>query len=163
MYFPNKNDEWYTLSYAVEPILEFLKPNSTILCPFDTKDSEYVKVLMNAEHEVTYRHIKDGFDFFDLESKDVLKFDYIISNPPYSIRKQVFNKLEELNKPFAMLVPLVSIALKPIREKLQDKQYYYLIKESNLNQKKEWFVRILQVKPHIFVKTFYPDKLCLKS
>ncbi|ATZ17823.1 hypothetical protein [Mesoplasma melaleucae] len=122
IYFPNKNDEWYTLPYAVEPILEFLKPNSNILCPFDTKDSEYVNVLMNAGHNVTYRHIKEGSDFFDLEDKDVLLFDYIISNPPYSLRKQVFNKLEELNKPFAMLVPLVSIALKPIREKLQDKQ-----------------------------------------
>lgn len=51
-----------------------------------------------------------------------LKVDYIISNPPFSIRKQIFEKLEELDVPFAMLVPLVSIALKPIREKLQDKQ-----------------------------------------
>jgi len=63
MYFPNKNDEWYTLPYAVEPILEFLKPNSNILCPFDTKDNEYENVLMNAGHNVTYRHIKEGFDF----------------------------------------------------------------------------------------------------
>ncbi|PPE04345.1 sugar-phospahte nucleotidyltransferase [Entomoplasma ellychniae] len=122
MYFPNKNDEWYTLPYAIEPILEFLKPNSKILCPFDTIDCEYVNVLKKAGHKVSYRHIKDGFDFFDLESGDVLSFDYIISNPPYSLRKQVFIKLEELNKPFAMLVPLVSIALKPIREKIQDKQ-----------------------------------------
>ncbi|WP_051350824.1 hypothetical protein [[Acholeplasma] multilocale] len=92
------NDEWYTLPYAVEPILEFLNQNSNILCPFDTKDSEYVNVLTNAGHKVFYRHIKDGFDFFDLKNDDVLLFDYIISNPPYSLRKQVFNKLEELKK-----------------------------------------------------------------
>jgi hypothetical protein len=81
-----------------------------------------VKALMQAGHRVIYRHIKDGFDFFDLKKEDILLFDYIISNSPYSLRKQIFNKLEELNKPFAMLVPLVSIALKPIREKIQDKQ-----------------------------------------
>ena len=42
-----KNDECYTYRYAVEPLLEFLEPyrNKTIWCPFDTEESEFVKVL----------------------------------------------------------------------------------------------------------------------
>ncbi|MCD1025732.1 hypothetical protein [Enterococcus sp. SMC-9] len=40
-----KSDEWYTPEYAVIPILEYLKPNSTIWCPFDLPHSNYVKVL----------------------------------------------------------------------------------------------------------------------
>lgn len=39
------NDEFFTPKYAVDPILKYLKPNSTIWCPFDKGFSEYVKVL----------------------------------------------------------------------------------------------------------------------
>lgn len=39
------NDEFYTPQYAVMPILKYVKPNSRVLCPFDTKDSWFVKLL----------------------------------------------------------------------------------------------------------------------
>ena len=35
----NPNDEFYTPYYAIEPLLKYLKPNSKILCPFDTEES----------------------------------------------------------------------------------------------------------------------------
>ncbi len=60
----NINNEWYTLPYAIKPILEFLKPNSNILCPFDKSNSEFVKVLHDARHNVVFRHIDDNLDFF---------------------------------------------------------------------------------------------------
>ena len=31
----NKNDEYYTPSYAVYPIIKYLKQGSTVWCPFD--------------------------------------------------------------------------------------------------------------------------------
>ena len=37
------NDEFYTPLYAIEPIAKYIKPNSTIWCPFDTEDSLFVK------------------------------------------------------------------------------------------------------------------------
>ncbi|RUP75306.1 sugar-phosphate nucleotidyltransferase [Spiroplasma poulsonii] len=114
----NLNDEWYTQKYAVKPILEFLKPNSKILCPFDTKDSEYVKVLTEAGHYILYTHIDQNKDFFTWTNEETKHFDYIISNPPFSKRKQVIEHLFTLGKPFVMLMPLVSITLKPIREKI---------------------------------------------
>lgn len=85
-----------------------------------------MKVKENG-HEVYTSHITSEecyltFDFFDWDKKSVKNFDYIISNPPYSIRKQVFQHLEELELPFAMLIPLVSIALKDIKNKIEDKQ-----------------------------------------
>ena len=59
---PGKNDECYTERYAVEPLLEFLEPfrNSIIWCPFDTKESEFVKVLKENNFNVIYSHISDG-------------------------------------------------------------------------------------------------------
>ena len=39
------NDEFYTPPYAVQPILKYIKPNSTVWCPFDTEDSWFVKLI----------------------------------------------------------------------------------------------------------------------
>jgi hypothetical protein len=102
----NKQDEFYTPNYAIEPIIKYLKPKSTILCPFDTEKSNYVKILSQNGHLVKYSHIENGINFFDIENIDC---DYIISNPPYSIKYEVFKKLFELNKPFAMLVGVVGL------------------------------------------------------
>lgn len=97
----NKNDEYYTPRYAIEPIIKKLKPNSTIWCPFDTQESNYVKMFKENGFNVIYGHISTGQDFFNTE---VPKCDYIISNPPYSLKGEVFKRLYEIKIPFAMLV-----------------------------------------------------------
>ena len=97
----NKNDEYYTPAYAVYPIIKYLKPNSTIWCPFDKEDSQYVKVFTKEGFEVIYSHIEDGQDFFEVE---IPECDYIISNPPYSLKSDIFKSLYIIGKPFAMLI-----------------------------------------------------------
>lgn len=37
------NDEFYTPSYAVKPIMKYIPTGSRIWCPFDTKDSLFVR------------------------------------------------------------------------------------------------------------------------
>lgn len=97
----NKNDEYFTPSYAVYPIIKHLKPNSTIWCPFDKEDSQFVKVFKKEGFKVIYGHIETGQDFFQVE---VPKCDYIISNPPYSLKGEVFKRLYEIGIPFGMLI-----------------------------------------------------------
>lgn len=97
----SKNDEYFTPLYAIKPITKFIKQNSTIWCPFDTKDSLYVKHLRELGHAVINTHISNGEDFFDI---DVPKCDYIISNPPFSKKAQVLERLFNIGIPFAMLV-----------------------------------------------------------
>ena len=97
----NKNDEYYTPAYAVYSIIKYLKPNSTIWCPFDKEESQFVKVFKREGFKVIYGHIETGQDFFNVE---VPECDYIISNPPYSLKGEVFKRLYEINKPFAMLI-----------------------------------------------------------
>ena len=47
-----------------------------------------------------------GTDFFNCE---IPECDYIISNPPYSCKGEVFQRLFEIGKPFAMLVGVVGL------------------------------------------------------
>ena len=97
----NKNDEYYTPAYAVYPIMKYLKKKSTIWCPFDKKESQFVQVLSRNGFDVIYGHIETGQDFFKVEVPDC---DYIISNPPYSLKGDVFKRLYDIGKPFAMLI-----------------------------------------------------------
>jgi predicted ribosome quality control (RQC) complex YloA/Tae2 family protein len=106
----SKNDEFYTPAYAIKPILKYIKPNSNIWCPFDTEESNFTKILSNQGHNVISTHIKNGENFFDLVNSDLCDFaDYIISNPPYSLKKEVFDALFKSEKPFAMLVGVVGL------------------------------------------------------
>ncbi len=96
-----KRDEYFTPSYAVYPIMKRLRPGAVIWCPFDTADSAYVKVFSRNGFQVIYGHIQTGQDFFQVDVPDC---DYIISNPPYSLKNQVLERLYTIEKPFAMLI-----------------------------------------------------------
>ena len=103
----SKNDEFYTPRYAIEPILKYIKRNSKIWCPFDKEESLFVKMLKEEGHEVIHSHIdEEGGKFF---LREVPECDYIISNPPYSLKGQVLNRLFNLGKPFAMLLGVVGL------------------------------------------------------
>lgn len=107
------NDEFYTPEYAVLPILKYLKPNSNVWCPFDTFNSNFYKLLKLNWHNPIISHIETWWDFFNMigseftEKWKSLIIDYIISNPPYSLKTEVFKKLFERWIPFAMLVWVV--------------------------------------------------------
>lgn len=99
------NDEFYTPNYAIEPLLKYLPHTHTIWCPFDTEDSNFVKTFRNLGHNVVATHLDDGYDFFETD----VECDYIISNPPYSVKGEVLDRLFKLGKPFAMLVGVVGL------------------------------------------------------
>ena len=105
------SDEVYTPAYAVKPLLKYLnkgnKPSYTIWCPFDTEESEYVKLLRAAGHRVIATHIDNGQNFFTYEPEE--NYDFIISNPPFSLKDAILKRLNELNKPFAILLPLPAL------------------------------------------------------
>ena len=100
------NDEFYTPEYAVAPILKYIPMDSTVWYPFDTEDSHFVKMLQARGNTVIATHLESGHDFFTYQPES---YDYIISNPPYSLKNEVFERLFSINKPFAMLVGVVGL------------------------------------------------------
>lgn len=105
------SDEYYTPKEAVIPIIKYIdkgnKSSYTIWCPFDTENSEYVKCIREAGHKVIYSHIDEGKNFFYYEPEE--KYDYIISNPPFSLKDDVLKRLNELKHPYAVLLPLPTL------------------------------------------------------
>lgn len=103
LYSPGNNDECYTPDYAVLPLVEYVKPGVTVWCPFDKEDSAFVRVLRQAGCTVLCSHIDNGQDFYDYEPEH---WDVLISNPPFTNKRQIFERALSFNKPFALLMSL---------------------------------------------------------
>ena len=86
-------------------IIPYLKEKGykRIWCPFDTEESNFVKVLKSKGFEVLYGHIETGQDFFEYEEVPY-GIDCIVSNPPFSERNGIFEKTFGWGIPFALII-----------------------------------------------------------
>ena len=100
LYSKGKNDECYTPSYGVTPIIKYIPKNAKVWCPFDTKDSEFVKQI-SLTHSVVHSHLDEGKDFFEYEP---FHWDVIVSNPPFTNKRKFFERALSFNKPFALIM-----------------------------------------------------------
>lgn len=105
LYSCGNNDECYTPAYAVMPLLPYLErfKGKTIWCPFDTEQSQFVRVLCESGHKVVFSHIQNGQDYFLYEPK---QWDLLVSNPPFTGKRKVFERALSFGKPFALLMSL---------------------------------------------------------
>lgn len=97
-----KNDECYTPENVVRAIMPFIPKSWVIWCPFDTKESEFVRVLTMSGYKVIYSHISYGQNFYTYEPK--VHYDCIVSNPPFTNKKEIFDRAMSFGKPFMLLM-----------------------------------------------------------
>lgn len=97
------SDEWYTDQPTVDKCLELLNPTngSTVICPFDSSDSLFVKTLLNNNYKVIY-NITDYLT-------GNYEYDYLVTNPPFSIKDTVIEKVYESGKRSVLILPLDSL------------------------------------------------------
>ena len=100
MYTAGSNDECYTPAYGVEPILKYIPEGATVWCPFDKPESEFVKQI-SKQNNVVYSHLDSGQDFYDYEPEH---WDVMISNPPFTGKRQIFERALSFGKPFALIM-----------------------------------------------------------
>lgn len=127
----NEKDEYYTPKILVGPILNYVKPNSTVWCPFDTIDSEFVIALKEQGHNVIYTHIWLGQDFFNYLPSE--PYDYIISNPPFTRKLEVLERLYKIGKPFAMILGLPILNYQEVGEFFLNKELQLLIVDKKVS------------------------------
>jgi hypothetical protein len=101
LYSLGNNDEIMTPEYGVIPIIKYLPKNKIIWCPFDIDNSKFVIVLKRYGFKVIYSHISLGQDFYKYEPH---KWDVIVSNPPFTKKRQIFERALSFKKPFALLM-----------------------------------------------------------
>lgn len=102
-----KGDEVYTPFYAVEPLLKYIPKDKIIWCPFDEEWSAFYQLFTENGYKVIRSSIVEGQDFFTYEPEE--HYDIIVSNPPFSKKDEVLQRLNDLGKPFIVLLPANSI------------------------------------------------------
>lgn len=102
LYSQGKNDECMTLSYAVTPIIKYILTDWVVWCPFDTEDSEFVKQIRQNGNKVIATHISNGQDFYTYEPDE--HWDCIVSNPPFTNKRKIFERALSFHKPFALIM-----------------------------------------------------------
>lgn len=100
-------DDRFTPFYAVKPIMKYIPKDKKIWMPFDQFWSAYYRLFTENGYDVVISSIETGQDFFNYEPNE--DYDIIVSNPPFSEKDKVLKRLYELNKPFAMLLPLSTL------------------------------------------------------
>lgn len=97
------NDEYYTTFKIWESIRDYIPKNKIIWECFYSPNSKSATHLRNLGFEVVWKDV----DFFTNNYGDIL-----VSNMPFSKKKEVLTRLKQLDKPFIMLFPTASIQTK---------------------------------------------------
>lgn len=114
MYRAMTNDDiFYTPRHAWEAIKQFIPNDKVIWEPFVGESNSGVYLS-----ELGFNVIHDNEDFFNSE----IKGDIVVSNPPYSIKQEILQKLYEHKTPFILLMPAAVIHTKYMRKFKDDLQ-----------------------------------------
>lgn len=119
------NDECFTPDYGVKPIIKYIPKDAIVWCPFDTNESEYVKQISANGNKVITSHINNGQDFYTYEPEE--PWDCIISNPPFTNKRKIFERALSFNKPFALLMSNTWLNDSAPKQLFYDKQLQLLM------------------------------------
>ena len=100
-----KNDDHYNTTKNMWESISHLIPKDKILFEGFMKDNYSSKSVLILR-ELGFDVVGDPtIDFFG----EIPKYDILVSNPPYSIKKKIFERLSVLNKPFILILPISTI------------------------------------------------------
>jgi hypothetical protein len=101
-----KHDDYMTPRSAWEAIKDYIPQDKIIWEPFygDGKSGQDLT-------DMGFNVIHEPIDFFDNNLGDI-----IVSNPPFSLSKQIMNRLYQIDKPFILIFPSSKINTQYFRQ-----------------------------------------------
>jgi len=104
---PGSSNHFQTPEYAVDYILPYFPKDWKVWEPAQGKGN-IVRKLMKEGYEVTGTDLLTGDDFLSTLFPTP-EFDCIITNPPYSIKDDWLQRCYDLQKPWALLMPITAL------------------------------------------------------
>ena len=157
LYSGGNNDECYTPRYGVEPLLKYIPKDKIIWCPFDTEESEFVKLFKENGFNVVYSHISTGQDFYTYEPE---KWDILISNPPFTNKRKIFERALSFNKPFALLMTNTWLNDSAPKQLFREKELQLLMFEQRIEYNKN---KKITFSSSYYCYNFLPKQLIMEK
>ena len=111
------NDDQYNTTPEIWEMIAHLIPKDKILFEAFLKDnwsSKSAIILRDMGFNVVGN---PTIDFFG----ELPEYDIIVSNPPYSMKKKIFQRLAVLDKPFILILPISTISKQFVKVLERDK------------------------------------------
>ena len=146
-----RTDEWYTDQDIVDKCLEILDApqGSTILCPFDSDESKFVQTLKAQGFKVIY-----GITDF-IDSEQDYECDYIVTNPPFSIKDQVIERVFKYGKRTVLVLPLDTMGGKARRKLFKEYEFPQIyVPEARVSYYDQTWIKRTQSNFHSVIMTF---------
>lgn len=114
-----RGDEFYTKREDVEMMLNqylpiFQQAGVRILCPCDTGESAFVNFFLDNDCNVTWS------DALDYDQFDFSDFDFVVTNPPFSLMGDFLKKLKNSTAGGFIIMPVASLVTEGGQSLLQD-------------------------------------------
>ena len=109
----NVDDEYNTPRYLWEDVKEYLPSKDKIVWEAFYGNGKSGNILSDVGCTV----IQSDVDFFSEENTKIINTcDVIVSNIPFSIKKNVLTRLKEIDKPFLIIMPASTMFTKYLKE-----------------------------------------------
>ena len=118
-----KHDDYMTPHSAWDDIKKYIPTDKVIWEPFFGDGSSGEWFLSNG-----FECIHKPIDFFDHNLGDI-----IISNPPFSKKREIFKRLKELGKPFIMIAPASTICYQYLYKDFHDEKLQLIVPAGRIN------------------------------
>lgn len=130
------NDEYYTPDHVWDDIVKFIPTGKVIWEPFNNalnknsmRSALHMRELGFEVVAKKYNPNTEKNDFFSCNYGDV-----VVSNPPFSLKREVLTRLKELGKPFILILPHATMNTKYFRELfMQDKEFGIIIPKKRID------------------------------
>lgn len=127
------DDEYNTPKELWENVKDFLptKENKVVWEAF-YGNGESGKILSNIGCTV----IQSNVDFFEDNSHIIDKCDMIVSNIPFSKKKEVLTRLKQIDKPFMLIMPASTMFTQYLRDIFEENEIQIILPKTRMHFEK---------------------------
>ncbi len=107
----SKGDKYFTPRHAWTDIQQYIPKDKVIWEPFNNsndinslKSAQYLKDMGLDVIVKPYNDVTGDNDFFTSDYGDI-----VVSNPPFSIKRKIMDRLYDLDKPFILICPIGTV------------------------------------------------------
>tara|TARA_B110000238_G_scaffold187958_1_gene218530 strand:+ start:215 stop:703 length:489 start_codon:yes stop_codon:yes gene_type:complete len=131
-----EDDEYNTPKELWENIIDYLPGKDKVVWEAFYGNGKYGQILSDLGCTV----IQSNVDFFDDNKHIIDKTDMIVTNVPFSKKKEILIRLKEIDKPFILIMPAATMFTNYLKEAFDKNEIQIIIPAKRMHFEKNGVV-----------------------